>query len=398
MSFEEIKNKSEASIMPTYGKFPVAIESGKGSIVTDTEGKQYIDFTSGIGVNSLGYAEPGWVAAVTEQIGKCAHVSNLFYNPTTVEMSAKLCQVSGFGKAFLCNSGAEANECAIKLARKYSFDKYGEGRSTIISLIDSFHGRTMATITATGQDSFHQYFYPFLPGFRYAEKNMEGLLSQWDDTVCAVIMEPIQGEGGVMPLDPAFVKEAAALCKEKDVLLIFDEVQTGVGRTGNFFAWENIGVQPDVLTSAKGLAGGLPVGACLCKEELGSVLGSGAHGTTFGGNPVACAGALQVMKTVTADGFLGEVQAKGQYMKECILKMENVEEVRGQGMMIGIVLKSGTSKGVADRCVANGLLVLTAKALVRLLPPLNITPEELKKGLAILEKSLAEEAAAAQDE
>ena len=394
MSFEEIKKKSEESVMPTYGKFPVAIESGKGSVVTDTQGKQYIDFTSGIGVNSLGHAESGWIAAVTEQINKCAHVSNLYYNPTTVEMGAKLCEISGFSKVFLCNSGAEANECAIKLARKYSFDKYGEGRSTIISLVDSFHGRTMATVTATGQDSFHQYFHPFLPGFRYAKKTVQDLLSQWDETVCAVMMEPIQGEGGVMPLDPAFVKEAAALCKEKDVLLIFDEVQTGVGRTGKFFAWENIGVQPDVLTSAKGLAGGLPVGACLCKEELGNVLGAGAHGTTFGGNPVACAGALRVMEAVTADGFLDDVQKKGRYIKECILKMENVAEVRGQGLMIGIVLKSGTAKGVADRCVANGLLVLTAKALVRLLPPLNITPEELKKGLAILEKSLAEEAAA----
>lgn len=392
MNFEEIKAQSDSCFMPTYGRFPVAIASGKGSTVTDTQGKEYIDFTSGIGVNSLGHAEAGWVEAVTQQIKKTAHISNLYYNPATVAMGAKLCEASGFGKAFLCNSGAEANECAIKLARKYSFDKYGAGRSTIITLVDSFHGRTMATLTATGQDVFHQFFDPFLQGFRYAEKTMASVLEQWDDTVCAVLMEPIQGEGGVMPLEPEFIKEVAALCAEKDVLLMFDEVQTGVARTGALYAWENTGIRPDVLTSAKGLAGGLPIGACLCREELGAVLGAGTHGTTFGGNPVACAGALHVLETVTKPEFLAEVRQKGEYIKQSILKMPNVAEVRGQGMMIGIVLKSGTAKAVANKCVEKGLLVLTAKTLVRLLPPLNITAEELKKGLAILETALSEEA------
>lgn len=392
MNFEEIKACSDSSFMPTYGRFPVAIASGKGSVVTDVEGKEYIDFTSGIGVNSLGHADEGWIDAVTAQVKKTAHVSNLYYNPTTVALAAKLCEVSGFGKAFLCNSGAEANECAIKLARKYSFDKYGAGRGTVITLVDSFHGRTMATLTATGQDVFHQFFDPFLPGFRYANKTMESVLEQFDDTVCAILMEPIQGEGGVMPLDPDFIKGVAALCAEKDVLLMFDEVQTGIARTGALYAWENTGVRPDVLTSAKGLAGGLPIGACLCCEELGGVLGAGTHGTTFGGNPVACAGALHVLDTVTNPGFLAEVRQKGEYIGQSLLKMPNVAEVRGQGMMIGIVLKSGTAKGVANRCVEKGLLVLTAKTLVRLLPPLNITAEEIKKGLIILESALAEEA------
>lgn len=392
MNFEEIKAQSDSSFMPTYGRFPVAIASGKGSVVTDVEGKEYIDFTSGIGVNSLGHADEGWINAVTEQVKKTAHVSNLYYNPTTVALAAKLCEASGFGKAFLCNSGAEANECAIKLARKYSFDKYGAGRSTVLTLVDSFHGRTMATLTATGQDVFHQFFDPFLPGFRYAEKTIESVREQLDDTVCAILMEPIQGEGGVMPLDPDFIKEVAALCAEKDVLLMFDEVQTGIARTGALYAWENTGVRPDVLTSAKGLAGGLPIGACLCREELGAVLCSGTHGTTFGGNPVACAAALHVLDTVTKPDFLTEVRKKGEYIRQSLLKMPNVAEVRGQGMMIGIVLKSGTSKGVANRCVEKGLLVLTAKTLVRLLPPLNITAEEIKKGLVILESALSEEA------
>lgn len=380
--------------MPTYGRFPVAIASGNGAVVTDTEGKEYIDFTSGIGVNCLGHAEPGWVDAVTAQLKKTAHVSNLYYNPATVELGRRLCGASGFGKVFLCNSGAEANECAIKLARKYSFDKYGAGRSTILTLQDSFHGRTMATLTATGQETFHQFFGPFLPGFRYAQKTMASVKEQWDETVCAILMEPIQGEGGVMPLDPCFVEEVAAFCAEKDILLMFDEVQTGVGRTGTLYAWENIGVRPDVLTTAKGLAGGLPIGACLCKEEFGSVLGAGAHGTTFGGNPVACAGALHVLETVNTPDFLAEVRKKGAYLKENLSRMKNVAKVRGQGMMLGIVLEKGTAKGVADRCVEKGLLVLTAKTLVRLLPPLNITADAIKRGLAVLETALAEEAAA----
>lgn len=375
--------------MPTYGRYDVAFVSGNGSTLTDTQGKEYIDFTSGIGVNSVGHANPAWTQAVIKQVLSIAHVSNYYYSPTTVALGKALCEASGFSKAFLGNSGAEANECAFKIARKYSFDKYGDGRGTIISLKNSFHGRTIATVTATGQDVFHQYFHPFAPGFRYAEKSIESVLEQLDETVCAVIMEPIQGEGGVVPIEKEFVEKLSALCKEKDLVLIFDEVQTGVGRTGKLFAWEHYGIRPDVLTTAKGLAGGLPIGACLCTEQFGGVLTAGTHGTTFGGNPAACAGALEVLKQVTAPGFLENVRKNGEMMRAEISKMPNVELVRGEGMMIGIVLKKGDAHEVAQKCLDNGLLVLTAKTLVRLLPPLTTSRAEIEKGLEILRSCLA---------
>ena len=391
MNFEEIKNDEQQYMMNAYGRFPVALVSGKGAVAVDSEGKEYIDFTSGIGVNSLGYCDEGWVKAVSAQASKLQHISNLYYSPLQTEVSKKLCQLSGMAKAFLCNSGAEANECAIKIARKYSFDKYGEGRQKIITLVNSFHGRTVTTLAATGQDVFHNYFFPFTEGFDYAEaNNIDDLKAHLTDDVCAVFVELIQGEGGVMPLDKAYVEEVQKLCKEKDILLMVDEVQTGISRTGDFYCYQGYGIQPDVVTSAKGIAGGLPMGACLCNEKLGSVITAGTHGTTFGGNPIACAAALEVLSRVAEPEFLAQVKEKGEYIRTELLKMPNVKEIRGKGMMIGIVTEKDNAKAAAAKCVENGLLILTAKNLLRLLPPLTITYDEINKGLSILKNTMEE--------
>lgn len=391
MTFEEIKTQEQENIMPTYGRFQVALVQGKGSTAYDCEGKKYIDFTSGIGVNALGYCDDGWVKAVSAQASQLQHISNLYYSPVQTALAEKLCRISGYSKVFFGNSGAEANECAIKLARKYSADHYSEDRCQIVTLQNSFHGRTVTTLAATGQDVFHQYFLPLTEGFAYAQANsMESVKQAVTEKTCAVMLEFIQGEGGVLPLDPEFVKELQAFCQEKDLLLIADEVQTGVGRTGAFYCWQNYGVQPDIITSAKGLGGGLPIGACLCTERLGSVMGSGMHGSTFGGNPVVCAGAIEVITRVSDPEFLQKVREKGVYFRKKILEMPNVETVRGMGMMLGVSLKNGTAKEAASRCVENGLLILTAKTVLRLLPPLNITYEEIDEGLAILKKVLEE--------
>lgn len=376
-------------MMHTYGRFNVAIESGKGAVAKDIDGKEYIDFTTGIGVNALGYCDDGWVKAVSEQLNKVQHISNLYYSPVQVECAKQLCTRTGFDKVFFGNSGAEVNECAIKLARKYSFDKYGEGRNEIIALNNSFHGRTVTTLSATGQDVFHQYFFPFTEGFVFADANdTDSVKALVNDKTCAVMMELIQGEGGVMPLEQDFVKDVEKLCRDNDLVLIIDEVQTGVGRTGKLYCYENYGIEPDIITSAKGLGGGLPFGACLCGEKLSAVLGAGTHGTTFGGNPVACAGALEILKRVDNPEFLSQVNEKGEYIKNKLLKMDGVSQVRGLGLMIGIVLEKDNAKEVAARCVENGLLILTAKNLLRMLPPLNISYEDIDKGLEILEKSL----------
>lgn len=391
MNFEEVKRQEQENLMPTYGRFPVALVYGKGAVAVDTEGKEYIDFTSGIGVNSLGYCDDGWVRAVAKQAGAIQHMSNLYYSPVQTSLAAELCRLTGFGRVFFCNSGAEANECAIKLARKYSADKYGKQRTEIVTLVNSFHGRTVTTLAATGQDVFHEHFWPFTEGFSYARANdFESLLSCVTENTCAVLIELIQGEGGVMPLEKEFVRKTAALCKGKDILLMIDEVQTGVGRTGSLYCYEQYGIEPDVITSAKGLGGGLPIGACLCASRLGEVLGAGMHGTTFGGNPVSCAGGLEVLQRVAKDSFLRSVEEKGRYLREKLSKMAGVQELRGLGMMIGIVLAKDNAKEVAGRCVKNGLLVLTAKTVLRLLPPLNITYEEIDQGLEILEKSILE--------
>ena len=389
MHFEEVKQQEQAHVMPTYGRFSAALVSGKGATAVDTEGKPYIDFGAGIGVNVLGYCDPDWVKAVGDQAATIQHISNLYYSPVMTQLAETLCTVTGYSKVFFGNSGAEANECAIKLARKYGTQTHGEACNQIVTLSNSFHGRTVTTLAATGQDGFHQYFTPFTEGFSYADPNMESVKAHVDDTTCAVLVELIQGEGGVCPLDKAFVQELTAFCKERDVLLLVDEVQTGVGRTGKLYCYECYGIQPDVITSAKGLGGGLPMGACLCTERLGSVMSAGMHGSTFGGNPVVCAGALAVLNKVAKPAFLEEVVAKGAYLREKLEAMDGIQEVRGMGMMLGAVLKADNAKAVATACVENGLLVLTAKTLLRFLPPLTITYEEFDKGLAILQKTIA---------
>lgn len=385
MTFEQIKNDEQQYMMNTYGRFQTALVSGKGSVAKDVNGKEYIDFTSGIGVNSLGYSDSGWVKAVSDQTASIQHISNLYYSPLQTELSKKLCEVTGLSKVFLCNSGAEANECAIKLARKYSFDKYGEGRQKILTLVNSFHGRTVTTLSATGQDVFHNFFFPFTGGFDYVTANdIDDLKAHIDNEVCAVFIELIQGEGGVMPLSEEFVKAIAELCKTNDILLLVDEVQTGVSRTGAVYCFQNYGIEPDAITSAKGLGGGLPIGACVCGEKLSDVMTPGTHGTTFGGNPIACAAAIEVLSRVTGESFLDEVNKKGEYIRNKLSTMANVKEVRGMGLMIGIVTEKDNAKQIAAECVDNGLLILTAKNLLRMLPPLTITYEEIDKGLSIL--------------
>lgn len=389
MNFEEIKKDDEENIMPTYGRFQVAPVKGKNATAWDEKGKEYIDFTSGIGVNCLGYSDPGWVKAVSAQAAEIQHISNLYYSPVQTKLAKKLCGITGFDKVFFTNSGAEANECAIKLARKYSFDKFGKDRNEIIALNNSFHGRTVTTLAATGQEVFHNYFFPFTEGFVFADANdMESVKSKASSKTCAIMIELIQGEGGVKPLDKDFVKELSSYCKENKLLLIVDEVQTGVGRTGTLYCYESFGITPDIITSAKGIGGGLPIGVCLCSKELGGVMTAGTHGTTYGGNPIACAGAAEVLDRVANESFLNEVKKKGNYIKEKLKAMEEVEEVRGMGMMIGIVLKKDNAKEVAAKCAENGLLVLTAKTLIRLLPPLTITYEEIDKGIDIFKTCL----------
>ena len=386
----DIKGLTDEYIMHSYGRFPLTVVSGSGSTLTSDTGKKYIDFTSGIGVNSLGYNDPQWVKAVSEQAAKLAHISNLFYTEPAAVLAEKFCKASSMSRVFFCNSGAESNECAIKLARKYSFDKYGAGRYKIITLKNSFHGRTMATITATGQDVFHQYFDPFLEGFEYADANdtdeLKKLISEGG--VCAVMMELIQGEGGVLPLDKDYVKQAFSLCKDNDVLFMTDEVQTGMGRTGTLFLYQQYGIVPDVCTTAKGLGAGLPIGACLCSDALKDVLSPGTHATTFGANPVVCAGANVVLDTLLSQGFLASVTSKGQYIRSQLQNAAVDGPIRGAGLMLGIKPSKMTSAEAAAKCMDAGLLVLTAKDSVRLLPPLSISQSELIAGTEILKKVL----------
>ena len=388
MSFEDIKKMDDAYVMHTYGRYPVAIDHGKGAICYDPAGKSYIDFTSGIGVNSLGFADEGWVAAVTAQLNKLQHISNLYYTEPCVLAAKLICEKSGMKKVFFGNSGAEANEGVIKAARKYSFQKYGEGRSKIVALENSFHGRTMAALSATGQDAYHNFFFPFVDGFVFAKANdTADTISKLTDDVCAVMMEMMQGEGGVMPLEKEYVQAVYAACQEKDILFIVDEVQTGVGRTGTFYSYQQFGIQPDLVSSAKGLGGGLPIGAVLFGEKTQDTLIPGDHGSTFGGNPVVCAGAVEVLNRMD-DAFLQNVTAKGKHMREEIEKMPHVTGVAGMGMMLGIELDIDV-KPVVTALMENGLLVLTAKHKMRLLPPLNIAQTELEKGLSILKNTLA---------
>ena len=387
MTFQEIKALDEGYVLQTYGRNQVAIDHGKGATLWDTEGKEYIDFTSGIGVCSLGYANEAWAKAIYDQAMKVGHISNLFYTEPYAKLASKLVPAAGMAAAFFGNSGAEANEGMIKTARKYSFEKYGEGRATIITLKNSFHGRTITTLKATGQDHFHEFFFPFTEGFRYAEaNNMDSLMAAAGDDVCGVMMELIQGEGGVNPLDLEYVQAVAKLCAERDWLLLVDEVQTGVGRTGTLFAYQQFGIQPDVATFAKGIAGGLPFGGFLTNEKCRNVLRAGDHGSTFGGNPMAAAAANVVMDTLTPE-FLEDVKKKGQYLREGIAGLNSpcVSGIRGMGLMIGVGVQGMTHKELKDKLMAEGLLCLTAgKDTLRLLPPLVITKDEIDKGLEIM--------------
>ncbi len=395
MNFSTVKNDDKETILNTYARYDLCIVSGKGAIATDINGREYIDFGSGIGVNSLGYSDEGHVAAVTGQLGKVQHTSNLYYTLPQVELAKALVGDSGFDKVFFSNSGAEANECAIKIARKYSADKYSNTRCNIIVLEGSFHGRTITTLSATGQVAMHQDFHPLTDGFLYVTAgDIDALKTAVDGTVCAVMFEPIQGEGGVVPLDKDYVAKVAELCRQHDLQLIFDDVQTGAGRTGKLFAYEYFGedISPDIVTLAKGLGGGLPIGACLSKAPQAAVMTAGTHGSTFGGNPAVCAGAVYVLNTVNTPEFLASVAEKGEYIKNRLLKMQGVKSVRGMGLMIGIeLLESLDARSIAEQCIENGLIVLTAKTLVRLLPPLNISKSDLDKGLAILNKVLGEQ-------
>ena len=376
-------------VMGTYGRYPLVLESGSCTDAKDENGECYIDFGSGIGTNSLGYCDDKWVDAVCTQVKQIQHTSNYYYTKVQADFSQKLAEMSGMKKMFFGNSGAEANECAIKIARKYSFDKYGKGRHTIITLVNSFHGRTLTTLSATGQDVFHNYFFPFTEGFVYAEaNNIQDLHSKIDDTVCAIMFEYIQGEGGVNALNRDFVDEIFKIAAEKDILTISDEVQTGVGRTGLFLAGDHYGRKADIITLAKGIAGGLPMGVCLADKKCSGVLTPGTHGSTFGGNPVCCAGGLTVLERLASPGFLNEVTEKAEYLRKKLLEIDEVEALSGIGMMIGITLKTKIAADVAKQALDQGLLVLTAKSKVRLLPPLTISYEAIDKGVEILKNIL----------
>lgn len=384
--------KDSQFISNTYKRHPITLEKGKGAVAYDVEGKKYIDFSSGIGVNSLGYCNDSWVDAVVKQVRNLQHTSNLFATLPDVELAEKLCSATGYRKVFFGNSGAEANECAIKIARKYGITNKGEGCNNIVTLVNSFHGRTITTLAATGQESFHKNFFPFTGGFKYAPINDKSALeSTVDDTVCAVMMEVVQGEGGVIAADKEYVTFVSELCKSKGILLIVDEVQTGIGRTGTLLASEQFGVKPNLVTLAKGLGGGLPIGAVLMDELTENVFTYGDHGSTFGGNPVACAGGVAVLNEITENGVLESVPEKAEYLRAELLKIPQVKELSGLGLMIGITVdEKYTASEVAKKCVENGLLILTAKTKLRILPPLNITKEEIDEGVKILTASFAE--------
>lgn len=370
-------------VAKAYNRFDVVLTSGKGATLYDENGKKYIDFGAGIGVNAFGCADETWIKAVEEQLRKVQHTSNLYYTEPCTRLAKLLCEKSDMKKVFFGNSGAEANEGAIKFARKYSFDKYGEGRSTIITLENSFHGRTITTLAATGQDSFHTVFGPFTPGFKYCPANdIKALKDMATDDVCAIMFECVQGEGGVNNLDNDFVQAAAEIAKGKDILLVVDEVQTGNGRTGRYFAYQNFGIKPDIVTTAKGLGGGLPIGAVLFGEKLKDTVAPGTHGSTFGGNPVVAAGACSIVERID-DEFLKKVREKSEYIRSFLSKVNGVKSITGMGLMLGVEIEKDAAE-TAKECLAAGLLVLTAKTKIRLLPPLNITEEELTEGLNIL--------------
>jgi len=377
-------------IANTYKRFDVVLDHGQGSVLFDVNGKKYIDLGSGIAVSSFGVSDPEVVKAICDQAGKLTHTSNLYYTEPQIKLAKLLCEKTGFEKVFFSNSGAEANECAIKCARKYSVDKYGKNRNVIISLAHSFHGRTVTTLSATGQDEYHTDFYPFTEGFVFVEANdTDALIKAAENkNVCGIMMETVQGEGGVNALEDVFVKCAAELCEKNDLILIIDEVQTGNGRSGKYFAFENYGIKPDVVSTAKGLAGGLPMGATLFSAKTAGVLTYGKHGSTFGGNPVAAAAALSVVSRIT-DGLLAGVRERSEYIKKALGGAKNLTEITGMGLMLGIKT-SKPAKDIVAYCQSRGVLVLTAKDKVRLLPALNIPMDQLEEAIGILRKGIEE--------
>lgn len=382
MDSKDFEKLDKEYIVNVYNRLNAVLDHGKGSVLYDVNGKEYIDLSAGIAVNIFGVCDDIWKNAVIEQLNKLSHISNVFYTEPQIILAKKLCEKTGMKKVFFSNSGAESNECAIKAARKYSHDKYGDDRYTIVTLKNSFHGRTMATLTACGQESLHQYFGPFLPGFVYAEPdNFESVKTLCEENkVCAIMMEMVQGEGGVHPLDKKFVQDVAAYAKEHDILILIDEVQTGNGRTGKLYGYMNYDIQPDIVSTAKGLGGGLPLGATMFAASCEHALTDHSHGSTFGGNPICAAGAISIIDRID-DDLCAEVAKKGDYIREQLGSCPNVEYISGLGLMIGIKLKVDLVK-VVNECIDSGLLVLTANGLLRLLPPLNIPWDVLEKGIA----------------
>lgn len=386
----DIRQTDKEYIANTYARFPVQLATGKGSLVKDENGKEYIDLGAGIAVNTFGYADDEWIAAVTSQLGKCQHTSNLYYSEPCALLAEALCRRTGMKKVFFGNSGAEANECAIKTARKYAAEKKGKDTYTIITLKNSFHGRTITTLAATGQEVFHEDFTPLTEGFVYAEPNrldsVTELISQYK--IAAILFEPVQGEGGVMPLTKEFVTGLSDIAAKEDILLMADEVQTGNGRTGMLYGYMNYGVIPDIITTAKGLGGGLPIGACLLGEKVKDTLTAGSHGSTYGGNPAVCAGALNILSRID-ENLLSEVREKSAYLFGALTGAPGIKSVTGMGLMIGIETEKPAGE-VIDRCRENGVLVIKAKSKVRLLPPLNIPMDLLKKAVSAIKAACAE--------
>lgn len=379
-----IKQLDEEYIAHTYARFPVQIASGRGALAVDENGKEYIDLGAGIAVNTFGYADEAWIRAVTEQLAKCQHTSNLYYSEPCAKLAELLCRRTGMKKVFFGNSGAEANECAIKVARKYAADKKGKDTYTIITLKNSFHGRTITTLAATGQDVFHKDFTPLTEGFVYAEPNDLDSVRELVKAhkTAAILFEAVQGEGGVMPLEKKFVTGLAEIAANNDILLMADEVQTGNGRTGKLYAYMNYGVTPDIVTTAKGLGGGLPIGACLLGEKVKDTLTQGSHGSTFGGNPAVCAGAYNILSRID-DTLMDEVTEKSAYVFDALRGTPGIRSVTGMGLMIGILPEKPAGE-VIDLCREDGVLVIKAKDRVRLLPPLNIPKELLEKAVAVI--------------
>ena len=390
IKMNNIKELDKKYVANTYARFPVLLEHGSGSLVYDDAGKEYIDLGAGIAVTSFGIADSEWAAAVTAQLTKLQHCSNLYFTGPCALLAEKLCEATGMKKVFFGNSGAEANECAIKAARKYSFDKYGPDRYKIVTLVDSFHGRTIATLSATGQPDLQNGFQPMVPGFIYTPANdCEALkaLVESESGICAFMFELIQGESGVNVLTQEFVDCMVSLAKEHDILLVDDEVQAGNGRTGTLYAYMQYGFTPDIMSTAKGLGGGLPIGACLMGEKVQDTMGAGTHGSTFGGNPAVCAGALNILSRI--DGkLLADVKAKGEYIVKELSGAPGVKGISGKGLMIGIETEKSAGE-VLNECMANGVLVLTAHGKVRLVPALNIPMELVEKAVAVIKAACA---------